>query len=147
MCSLISSENFYDNVRDLLDVEELRFFDPITLTQWPLQRRSHLSCLNVVLYKHLKVFGVKFQLREIRRIFFTKIRYLKLRKMPKLLNFRFPAGCYSLNSDNTELKRSSIIFFSVSRRHRWAVEGKVIENGGSPIAPKTTSANAASASP
>jgi len=31
-----------------------------------------------------KVFGVKFSLREIRRIFYSKIRYFKLFKMPKL---------------------------------------------------------------
>jgi len=31
--------------------------------------------------------------------------------MPELLNFRFPKGWYFLKSDNTELKRSSKIFF------------------------------------
>jgi len=31
--------------------------------------------------------------------------------MPKLLNFRFPKGWYFLKCDNTELKRSSLIFF------------------------------------
>jgi len=45
--------------------------------------------------------------------------------MPKILNFnRFPDGLYFLNFDNTELKRSSKIFFSVSERHRWAVVGQ-----------------------
>jgi len=42
--------------------------------------------------------------------------------MPKLLNFRFPEGWYFFNFENTELKRSSKIFFS--ERHRWAVIGK-----------------------
>ena len=33
--------------------------------------------------------------------------------MPKLLNFRFPEGRYFLNFDNTELKKSSKLNFSV----------------------------------
>jgi len=57
--------------------------------------------------------------------------------MPELLNFRFQRDdilqillpCQwkywhrVLNCKNTELKRSSKIFFSVSERHRWAVVG------------------------
>jgi len=39
-----------------------------------------------------KVFRVKFSLREIGRIFSTKIRNSKLRKMPKLLNFTVLEG-------------------------------------------------------
>ena len=45
--------------------------------------------------------------------------------MPKLLDFRFAGGDMFLNCDNTELKRSFKIFFSVSERHRWAV----VDNG------------------
>jgi len=37
-----------------------------------------------------KVFGVKFSLREIRRIFAIKLRNFELWKMPKSLNLRFP---------------------------------------------------------
>jgi len=43
--------------------------------------------------------------------------------MLQLLIFTFPEGCYFFNCDNTELKRSSKIIFSVSERHRWAVVG------------------------
>jgi len=39
-----------------------------------------------------RVFGVKFSLREIRRIFPIKLWNFKVWKMPKLLNFRFPGG-------------------------------------------------------
>jgi len=67
-----------------------------------------------------KVFGVKFRSRDIGKIFSTKIRIFKLRKITKLFNFGFPEGWYFWNCDNTELKRSSEIFFSVSGRHRWA---------------------------
>jgi len=42
--------------------------------------------------KQPKVFGVKFSLREIGGIFFIKIRNFKLWKIPKLINFGFPAG-------------------------------------------------------
>ena len=70
-----------------------------------------------------KVFGVKFSLREIRKVFPIKLRNFKLREMPKLLNFRFPEGRYFLNCDNTELKRSSGIIFSFAERHRWEVVG------------------------
>jgi len=70
-----------------------------------------------------KVFGVKFSLRDFRRIFTIKVRSFKLWKRPKLSNFRFPEGWYFLNCDSTELKRSCTIFFSVSERHRWAVVG------------------------
>jgi len=35
----------------------------------------------------------------------------------------FPEGRYVLNCDNTELKRSSKIFFSISERYRRAVVG------------------------
>jgi len=42
-------------------------------------------------------------------------------KMPKLLNFTFPEGDIFLNFDNTELKRSAKIIFSISERHRRAV--------------------------
>jgi len=61
------------------------------------------------------------RLRKIGRIFSTKIRHFKLRKMAKIFNFTFPKGCYFLNCDKTELKRSSKIIVSVSERHRWAV--------------------------
>jgi len=57
------------------------------------------------------VFGVKFSLREIRRIFPINLQNFQLCKMPKLFNIRFPEGWYFLNFDNTELKRSSIINF------------------------------------
>ena len=40
--------------------------------------------------------------------------------MAKLLDFMFLEGRYSLNCNNTELKRVSEIKFSVSERHRWA---------------------------
>jgi len=43
--------------------------------------------------------------------------------MIRILNIRFPEGGYFLNFDNSELKRSSKIFFSVAVRHRWAVKG------------------------
>ena len=66
---------------------------------------------------------MKFNLREIQRIFPIKLRYLKLRKMPKLLNFRFPEGLYFFNFDNPELKRPSKINFSLSERHPWVVVG------------------------
>ena len=56
-----------------------------------------------------KVFGVKFSVREIWMIFPINVRKVKLWKMTKLLNFRFPYGWYFLNCDNTELKRSSKI--------------------------------------
>ena len=64
---------------------------------------------------------MKFNLREIRGTFPIKLRNFKLWKMPKLSNFGFPEGGYILNSDNnTKLKRFKH-FFSVSKRHRWAV--------------------------
>jgi len=70
-----------------------------------------------------KVFGVKFSLGKIRRTFPIILRNFERWKMPKLLNFRFPEECYFFKFDNTELKRFSNIFFSVSERHRWAVVG------------------------
>jgi len=45
--------------------------------------------------------------------------------MPKLLNLRFPGGCYYFNYNNTELKRSSKLNFPVSKRHFWAVVGQI----------------------
>jgi len=45
--------------------------------------------------------------------------------MPKLLNYKFPEGRNFLNWDNTGLKRSSKINFSVFERHLWAVVGKL----------------------
>jgi len=39
-----------------------------------------------------KVFEVKFRLREIGKILFTKISNFKLWKIPKVLNLRFPEG-------------------------------------------------------
>jgi len=71
-----------------------------------------------------KVFGVKCSLRDIGRFFPTETRNFERWKMPKLLNFRFSEWWYFLNSDNTELKRSSKIHVSVSERHRWAVMGQ-----------------------
>ena len=65
-------------------------------------------------------------LKRSLKIFPTKVRNFKLWKMAKLLNFRFPEGRYFLNCDDTELKRSSKINFSVSERHRWAVVGSPI---------------------
>jgi len=53
-------------------------------------------------------------------IFPIQIQNFKLWKMPKLFKFRFPEGWYFFDCDNTELKRSSKINFSVSERHRWA---------------------------
>ena len=63
--------------------------------------------------KQPKVFRVKINFREIWGIFAIKLRNFKLTEMPKLLNFRFPEGCYffNFNSRPTELKRSSKIFF------------------------------------
>jgi len=76
-----------------------------------------------------KVFAVKFSLREIGRTMSVKnMNFLSFEKMPKSLNFKFSEGWYFLNCDNTELKRSSTIFFSVSDRHRWAVVGKTLYN-------------------
>jgi len=73
-----------------------------------------------------KVFGVKFSLREIERIFSIEVRNSKLWKMPKQLNFRFPGFFLIIflffYFYNTELKRS-LTNFSVSERHRWAVVG------------------------
>ena len=57
------------------------------------------------------------------RDFSLEIRNFKLWKIAKLLDFRFPEGWYFLKRDNTELKRSYKILFSVSERHRWAVMG------------------------
>jgi len=57
---------------------------------------------------------------KLKGFFPVKIRNFKLLKMPKLLNLRFPEGWYFLNCDNTERKRSSKTFLSVSERHRWA---------------------------
>jgi len=57
-----------------------------------------LLCLDIVkctkpcLTQLPKVFGVKFSLREIGRIFSIKIRNFKLWKMPKLLNLKFLGG-------------------------------------------------------
>jgi len=58
---------------------------------------------------------------ELEGTFPIKKRNFKLKKMPKSINFRFPEVWYFLNCDNTELKRSSTIFFSVYERHHWAV--------------------------
>jgi len=52
-------------------------------------RNNKKSTLNP---KQSNVFGGKFRLREIRRIFPIKLSTFKLWKMPKLLNFRFPEG-------------------------------------------------------
>ena len=54
---------------------------------------------------------MKFSIREIEGTSFIKIRNFKLWKMSELFNSRFPGGWYSLNCDNTELKRSKIFFF------------------------------------
>jgi len=72
-----------------------------------------------------KVVVAKFSLAEI-RTFLIKIRNFKLWEMPKLSNFRFPEA-YFFNCDNTELKRSSKTNFSVCERHRWAVEGEILQ--------------------
>jgi len=72
-----------------------------------------------------KVFGAKFRLKEVRRIFLIELRNFKLWKMPKLLTLRFLEEWYLLNFDNTELKRSTIIF-SVSERHRLGGSGLII---------------------
>jgi len=48
---------------------------------------------------------------DFRRIFPIKLRNFKLRKMPKLLNVRFPEGWYFLKSNKTAIKRSSKRFF------------------------------------
>ena len=85
-----------------------------------IQKGSFLTSFGRPRYAGILVFLV---LREIRKVFPMKLRNFKLRKMPKLLNSRFPEGRYFLNSDNTELKRSSEINFPVSERHRWVVEG------------------------
>jgi len=61
---------------------------------------------------------VKLDLRETGRIFYTITRNFKLWEMPKLLNFRFLEGRIFFNCDNTELKRSPKIFFSLSEWHR-----------------------------
>jgi len=61
---------------------------------------------------------MKFTLREIGRVFSIEIRNIKLWKMPKLLNFRFLEVWCFVKCDNTELERSSKIFFSASERHR-----------------------------
>jgi len=66
---------------------------------------------------------VKLSLRGIEKMFSIKIRNFKLWKMPKLFNFRFPEGRYFLNCDNTELKRSSKMNFSIAERHRWVEAG------------------------
>jgi len=63
---------------------------------------------------------VKFSLREIGRIFSIKIPNFKLWEMPKILNLRFPEGCYFFDFDNTE-QTGPLNFFSVSERQRWAV--------------------------
>ena len=57
-----------------------------------------------------KVLGVKFSIREIEKIFSTKVRNFKLWEMAKLLNFRFPEGRYFFNCDNIVLRRFSKIF-------------------------------------
>ena len=36
------------------------------------------------------IYGVKFSLREIRKVFSIKLRNFQLWKLPKLLDFRFP---------------------------------------------------------
>jgi len=46
--------------------------------------------LQILTHNKPKEFKVKFGLREIQRIFTIELRYFKLWKMPKLLNFRFP---------------------------------------------------------
>jgi len=56
-------------------------------------------------------------------IFSIKLSNFKFGKITRLLNSRFPEGRYFFNFYNTELKRTSKIFFSVSKRHRWAIEG------------------------
>jgi len=56
-----------------------------------------------------KVFGVKFILREIRRIFLIKLRNFEHWKIPKLLNFRFLEGWYLLIL--TILKKILYFFF------------------------------------
>jgi len=57
-------------------------------------------------------------LKKLEGFFSFKLRNFKSWKMPKLVNLRFSAEWYGLNLDNTELKRSSKIKFSVSERHR-----------------------------
>jgi len=48
-------------------------------------KHFNISLLNP---QQLKEFGVKFRLREIGRIFLTKIRNSKLWKMPKISKFQ-----------------------------------------------------------
>ena len=97
----------------------------IAFTSWHFITWFDRSLLSITLNpKQPKVFGVKFSLSEIRRIFFIKMRNYKLRKVPKLLNFSFPEGWYFLNCYNTELKRSSKIIFPVAERHRLAMLGE-----------------------
>jgi len=52
-------------------------------------KNKHISYINP---SQLKVFGVIFSVREIRRIFPIKLHNFQLWKMPKSLNFRFPDG-------------------------------------------------------
>jgi len=52
---------------------------------------------------------------KLEGFFSIKIRNFKLWEMPKKLNFTFSEGWYFLNYDNTELKRSSKIFFFCCR--------------------------------
>jgi len=75
------------------------------------------------------------QLKRNGKDFFIKIRNFKLWKMPKQLNLRFPEGGYFLNCDNTELKRSSKIFFLCCRTASLGGRGLIQRsNSGPPVA-------------
>jgi len=71
------------------------FLHPLSLTSRFSWRPMQHLCWRDLFSEYLnqwepKVFGVKFSLREIRRIFPTKLRTFKLWKMPRELNSRSP---------------------------------------------------------
>jgi len=73
--------------------------------------------------QHPKLFGVKFSLRAIKRIFPLNYAILSFGKCLNYYISGLQRGDIFFNFDKTQLKRSSKIKFSVSEPQRWAVVG------------------------
>jgi len=65
----------------------------------------------------------KIKLEELEEFYPLKYAIPSFGKWLYIIKFQVSRGWHFLNCDNTELKRSSKIKFSVSERHRWAVVG------------------------
>jgi len=70
----------------------LYFFSVSEWLRWAVEGWTKLTYLVTINPYQPKVFGVKFYLRGIEKIFSIEVRNFELCKMPKLFNFWFPGG-------------------------------------------------------